>query len=1009
MVLFLGSGINFECRNSSNERAPVGTELAKLIKEKFLPGEALPDDLQMVSACVETRESRRHLDRFIYDYLMDFEPCDYVLKKIPSFVWRRIYTTNYDILLEKAYQSEPQTKQKLIEVYSDKDRQDNITLGVDLPYYKVHGCITKITSDGIPLILTAMDYANYRNNRKRLFWRLQDDFFEHTFLFIGYSFLDTDFQNLFFEVQSDIQDIRDFPRCYAISPNVPQAISDYWDTRKVVILNYTAKDFFALIKDIPSETPSLPQNYTEQIRALSGRFKASIDSGIAGELLKSFDIVNDRLGHDMFDHKNYYRGDCPNWAVIRNECDAIRDYYELIMDDILLVDESEKPDLVEVAIITAEAGGGKSTLLMRLAYDQACDFEGFCLYHKNFQEISFPALEDVYKVLKKRIYIYIDDAADNIGQLSFIAKRAKALSIPITLIAAERKNEWNAIKERLLPIIPIEYELPYLSEAEIDKILNVLENKNYLCELKNKSFEDRKAAFTEKAEKQLLVAMREATEGEDFEKIIQNEYDDIPSSKGKNAYLIICSLHRLGVKIRAGLLKRLTGVSFERFQEELLQPCERVIVFEEDESTNQHYFRSRHSYIAEIVCRYQLNDPSLVSEIYLKILNSMDIGFSSDLYSFRELVRADSIIDTMPNIEHRRLFYNTALSLSENDAFVYQQFGIMELRHNNISEAESYLEKACGLDPNNQAYKHSYARLLFDKSQSTPNKALKERLFERAQKVLVSIIKAWPTNPYAYNSYAQNLIGIANKHNDIERTEEILKEAHEMILNGLRFCYEKSYLLATEGRIFQLLGDYQKAKNLLYQSHNRNQSSARTALLLGRLLIKHKEYPQAYEVITTALRYNELHVTLNFLAAEILTIIDPKLHDKIISHLKKAYDPNYIDYNPNYMLGFEYFKFERYPESEKIFSEFRKRKMFTRDRESYKIRNFLLDENGRQLKFDGEIVNIFGKKGFIKADLFPSEIFFHPNLSKVKVGNRVSFSIGFNLFGPIADGSGVTH
>ena len=45
-------------------------------------------------------------------------------------------------------------------------------------FYRLSGCITKITSDGLRLTLTAEDYAKFRENRKRLFWRLQDDFYE---------------------------------------------------------------------------------------------------------------------------------------------------------------------------------------------------------------------------------------------------------------------------------------------------------------------------------------------------------------------------------------------------------------------------------------------------------------------------------------------------------------------------------------------------------------------------------------------------------------------------------------------------------------------------------------------------------------------------------------------------------------------------------------------------------------------------------------------------------------
>lgn len=480
VILFLGSGVNIECKNSSGDRAPVGVELAKKIRENFLPGEELPDNLQVVSACVETRESRRELHKYIYEYLSDFKPCDDVINKIPKFIWDKIYTTNFDTLLEQAYRTAPDKKQELRPLYSDRDSFDSITIGVEVPYYKIHGCITKITVDQSPLILTAEDYAKFQENRKRLFRRLQEDFFEHTFLFIGYSFLDEDFQKLFYEIQADIKDIRDFPRCYAVAPKTPAAVVAYWDSKKIIILDHKASEFFALLESADYTSPTLPESQSEQIKELRAKFAKNLDHVLAKELIKSFELVNENVGYEASDCSQFYRGDRPTWSTIRHAFDAERNYYEILMDDILLVDEEDKAENVEFAVITSEAGGGKTTLLMRLAYDYVCSFEGFCLYLHNFTDVSFPALEELYRHTKKRIYIFADDAADNIGQLCFIAKRAKALNIPMSIIAAERKNEWNVVKERLNPIIASEYDLPYLNEKEIKNILSTLE-KTTIC------------------------------------------------------------------------------------------------------------------------------------------------------------------------------------------------------------------------------------------------------------------------------------------------------------------------------------------------------------------------------------------------------------------------------------------------------------------------------------------------------------------------------------------------
>jgi Flp pilus assembly protein TadD len=1001
VILFLGSGINKGCLNSKGQDAPLGNELALLIKERFFPDEEVPTDLETICQCVEAEESRRTLDRFIYDIFIDYKPSN-VLKQIPRLRWRRIYTTNFDRLLEQAYDEVRERAQNLYPIYSDWDIQA-FQLGQDVPYSKLHGCITKISSRNLRLVLTPEDYASYRENRKRLFGRLQDDLFDHTILFVGYSLTDRNFQALFYEVQSDM-DVRDFPRCYAISPNMPRAMVNAWDIKKIKVLNLTASEFFALAAETPI-TPYLPpQEQREEVAVLTEQAAPKLGLAVASDLLKAFEFVDDRLGYEEPDYGNFYRGNRPSWAVIRAGCDAGRTFYEQIIDDVLLVEEAEKPDPFEIAVITAEAGAGKTTLLMRLAYDHACSFEGFCLFHRTFRSISIEALEELHRVVKKRIYIYMDDAADNIASLAFLARRARALDLPITVVCAERRNEWNGVKDRLYPIIPIEYDLPYLDDEEIDKLLQVLERNDYLCELSNKSIEERRTTFKEKAEKQLLVAMREATEGKEFDRIIEDEYDSIPSELGRRAYLHICSLHRLGVPVRAGLLRRLSGVSFTDFQKKLLQPCERVICVEHDNALDEYLYRARHPHIAEIVCRYALGDGESVASVYLEILSKMDLGYASDAYSFRQLVRADSIIDAMPGINHRRRFYDQALLLSHGDAYVYQQYGLMELRHGNLDEAENYMGRACKLEPRNQAYKHSYARLMFENSLNAQNPAQKDRLFREAQKTLSDVMRDWPTNPYAYDSYAQNLIHKADEV-DEPLKEDHLKEAHEVLLSGIRRCPDKSYLQATDAKIFEKLGEYEYVKRSLFTSHHSDPTSVRTALLLGRFLVKEGEHDSAAEVISEALKYNEDHEALNLLAAEVAMSISPQDHTKIIGFLKKTFDPDYIDSEANFLLAVEYFRAERFDEAEEIFRGFRWRKAYKKDSYSFKVREFITDEQGNKRQFEGQVKIVYRKNGYITPDLIPVDIYFLPSQCfgiEIKRGVRVGFTIGFNLFGPIA-------
>ncbi len=301
------------------------------------------------------------LDQFIHSVLIDYIANNEALPKIPLFRWRRIYTTNFDLLLEQAYEDTPKKFQNLCPIYSSQDRQD-FSLGPDVPYFKLHGCITKISPKS-SLVLTPQDYAGYKADRVRLFNRLQDDLSENTILFIGYSLADKDFHQLFFDVRGEMN-IKDFPRCYAVAPGMPNAVIEMWRDQKIEILDMPASEFFEQASKIKIEPYNLPKEQQERIEMLSKDAAHVADAAI--EVFKAFELVDEKLGYETTDHVSFYQGNKPNWSVIRSECDAPRTFYDQIMTDVLVKDEAKRVEPFEMAVITAEAGAGKSTLLMRL-------------------------------------------------------------------------------------------------------------------------------------------------------------------------------------------------------------------------------------------------------------------------------------------------------------------------------------------------------------------------------------------------------------------------------------------------------------------------------------------------------------------------------------------------------------------------------------------------------------------------------------------------------------------
>lgn len=102
----------------------------------------------------------------------------------------RIWTTNYDGLLEKCFSSQ----EKRI-ISSDGDlttpRQNN-----KLEIIKIHGSITSNVNE---IVLAQEDYDRFRYTRKAMVHKLRESLMNSSFLFIGYGYRDPDIRNVMIE------------------------------------------------------------------------------------------------------------------------------------------------------------------------------------------------------------------------------------------------------------------------------------------------------------------------------------------------------------------------------------------------------------------------------------------------------------------------------------------------------------------------------------------------------------------------------------------------------------------------------------------------------------------------------------------------------------------------------------------------------------------------------------------------------------------------------------------
>lgn len=148
VALLLGTGASIGAKNAAGQDPPTGKQLAGLIARKFLTSNHYHDPLSVVSELAISESSIVNVQEYIRGVIFDFNPAPFHLV-LPTFKWHGIATTNYDLIIERAYEKCPKKVQDLVPFITNTDRIDHILKSPNkIPFVKLHGCITRTTNQG---------------------------------------------------------------------------------------------------------------------------------------------------------------------------------------------------------------------------------------------------------------------------------------------------------------------------------------------------------------------------------------------------------------------------------------------------------------------------------------------------------------------------------------------------------------------------------------------------------------------------------------------------------------------------------------------------------------------------------------------------------------------------------------------------------------------------------------------------------------------------------------------
>lgn len=1014
VVLFLGAGASVGALKPDGTKPPLGPELAGMLAKRFL-GEKFSDrSLDRVSELAISQSDLVTVQGFIRDVFTDLSPAKFH-NLVPTFRWRAIFTTNFDRVIEDAYEQTEARVQAIRPMHSNLQKIDDYTRSPDdVLLYKLHGCVTRIDDPSLPLILTPDQYTSARAGRSRLFESFVSLAHECPVVFIGHELYDSDIRTVLAEVD---RAGAARPRFYLVRPHLDEIERTFWEGRRVTTLDGTFESFMqAVDKAVPATLrPVLSlANYEHPIQSHFST-GADLSREVALFLQNEVTFVHGSMPIDRGSAKQFYRGFDLGWYPIQESLDVRRRITDDLLSDVVLVDESDRPSESDFYVVLAEAGAGKTTLMRRVALEASTDWNAVCLFLHEYGRVDLEALHEIVRLTNDRVFLFADNAADRVGELIELARYCRRHRLRVTIVAAERTNEWNVTCKVLEEYVSDFYRVRYLSRPEIVDLVERLKSHDSLGTLASSTAEEQVQEFEKRAGRQLLVALHEATSGRPFEDILIDEYRQISPSQAQSIYLTICILHRLGVAVRAGIIFRSHQVPFTDFKERFFEPLEQVVAVRQHRPTGDYMYTSRHPEIAQVVFDRILRDPQERFNEYIRVLSSLNISYESDNDAFRQLTRAYHVKSLFPDYEAAREIYRVAGIVAPEDPYRVHQQGIYEMQrpNGNLDRAYELFKEVQARMPQYRPVKHSLAELARMKALAAGSPFMRARLRAEAEELASELLQGGGSREYPRHTLIKiamdELFEVAGSTgaSDVD-IEKAVDKVESLLGRGLQESPDDSAMLASEADFRHFLNDDSRVLEALERAFKVNRRQVRIALRLAKLYSFRGEKARAVEVLNEALESNRGDQRLHFqLAIEMMS--DARYSSEtVIYHLKRSHTPG----DQNYVARFWYARYLHkradegdLDEARQIFRELR-RAPVPKDQRT-RIRDDILDGADRK-RFSGVIVRLDANFGFIRNDINGQEIFVHSDQvdetawRSIGLGTRVAYSIGFNFGGPTA-------
>ncbi len=827
-VLFLGAGIGHYAKDGAGKVAPDGSALAKEIAAEFAI-DVGPDaiDLAKIAQLVEIRKGRSELVAFLSRRLADLEP-DENLRWLFSLTWKAIFTTNYDRIVERAYEQAVDPRQRAVSVSLSAEVVP-VDQRFEVPLYHLHGALF---ADNPPhILITEDDYSTFRERRKMLFDILKLECATAPILYVGYSLQDPNWRIVQAELRSEFLPSEP-PPSFRVSPTTSPLDEELLGAHGISTLTGNLEEFRAAVLDALGDIRVEPHKLDVLEASIPADLRQAFRESppAVARLLTSWEYVNQASFNDPPNVEAFLKGDLPNWGLMSQRLHFERDIEDSVLDELLDYATSPVPGQ-RMILVSGPAGYGTSTCLMSLATRLAQERAGPVFMLKRGARVYEADVEFASSLIAGPMFFVVDNAADAANEVAVAAQRVRETKRTACLLLGERLNEWRQRRPR---IHPSEFSIGSLSDAETDRLLECLRKNNALGKLGDLDYDLQFASIKVRNQKELLVTMREATEGKAFDAIIEDEYWGLKDDFSRKLYAAVCCFSRVRAHARDQMLAQLLECTLLEMFDRTRDTTEGVVVYDELDATRGIFgARSRHPTIASIVWQRTLG-PADRESLLLRAVEVLNLKYPSDAQAFETFTRSDETVDGVASFDAKTRFFETACRKDPASPYVRQHYARMLRREGKLDLALAQIDQALGMDSTIRVLHHTRGVILKDLALQLESDEIARRRLAQSEAAFRQALTLYDRDEYAHRDLADLFLQWAKRVRGTDEEVEYIARAETAVSDGLRVVRVRDGLWVVSAEIQRWLGDHPGSITRLERAVVENPKAIVARYLLGR-------------------------------------------------------------------------------------------------------------------------------------------------------------------------------